>query len=1109
MFAANAWGGCKPASGMPALRHPRRTRPPSFYRSARKKVVCRHVDGPEGSRAGGVELLRTMRTAHLLLVCFALLLPSTAALPQGDLPEPKPIAGARMPALSPDGKQIAFVYRGDIWVASSEGGRAVTITRNIEMDAYPQFSPDGKWIAFSSQRTGNWDIFLVPATGGAVRRLTWHSSSDLVTGWSPDGSRVIFQGRRESGMAEILSLDVRTLRLYQHAKDYEGMGYPSYSPDGSLIVYGHRDAFHWSRPRYQGSAAMQIALLDTRTGKSRYLTDNGLQHLWTRFLPDGKTLLSVTPGEPTPSSSNLNSKPEKFKDSPSRTPNLWFFDLNGKGRQITRFTGGSVRFPTVATKSGDIAFEYGSDLWLLPARSELPRRIVLYASEDEAQSTERSETLSSGATEAEPSPDGATLAFGLRGEIWTVAVEKPKGVAARSAQIARRITTWPGDDSDFLWSSDGKKLYYRSDRDYRYRLYEVDVATLATRSIWDRQEDVGNIRLSPDGKHLAFWIRGQEPGLYMLETASGAIKRVLTAPDARRNWQFGGDFTWSPDGRWHAFTVNELNGAWNVWIVAAEGGEPINVTRLNAWHGMPAWSPDGKYLYFASNRDGDGLYALPLQKEPAKPGEDDLKFEKPSAPLKIEIDFEGIHRRIRKVTGQRPQADLTVTPEGLIVFLSEGDIWTVSYDGKEVKRITSGGGISQLRMLKDGKRLFFLRNGETWSLKLEGNNPQERITFTADFLRDGRAERRAAFTQFWGAYNRSFYDPNMHGRDWEAIRGRYEPLLEAVETRSEFATLLTMMVGELEASHSEVGAAAGGPPSQSTPHLGFSFDYSHTGPGIKVERVPPGAPGSFAKTQIRPGEYVLAINGQDVTTDENLFRLINDRAGREMEFLVNSTPTREGARTVKYAALGWGEWGDILYRDRVERARQTVEQKSGGTLGYVHIAGMGFGNQVQFEREIYEQALGKKGMIIDVRFNGGGNISDTLINWLERKPHGYYRPRDGLTELAPGRAWTVPTIVLMNQHSFSNAEMFPYAMRARGIAKLVGMPTPGYVIWTWGLPLLDGTSGRLPGSGVYRLDGSPMENLGEKPDVLVPLTAEDYLAQRDPQLDKAIEMLMK
>jgi Tol biopolymer transport system component/C-terminal processing protease CtpA/Prc len=1053
-----------------------------------------------------------MRLSQLVLLFAAavtLLVSAVEGRTQLAPPTPKTVIAPRMPALSPDGSRLAFVYRGDVWIADAAGGRATPLTRNVEMDAYPQFSPDGNWISFSSQRTGNWDIFVVPAAGGEPQRMTWHSGADISYGWSPDGKRLLFTARRETGDSEMLTLDVKTLRLHKLAQDYVGMATANFAPDGRTVVYGHFDSFPWTRPRYHGSAATQICLLDVATGKSHTITDDQKQHLGTRFLPDGKRLITVTYAELTPSSHKLDTKPEKFVDNAARTPNLWQFDLAGHGKQLTQFVGGSVRFPTVAARTGDIAFEYGQDLWMLKNGAKTPTRIVLTAAEDDAQSTFRHETLTNGVTEAEPSPDGKTFAFGLRGDIWTVPIDRPKGVAAKGMEIARRLTDWPGDDSDFLWSQDGKKLYYRSDREYVTRLYEMDLSTLAIRPLWTRKEDVGQLHMSPDGKELAFWIRGTEGGLYLLALDTGQARRLIPMPDAAHEWQEGADFTWSPDRKWYAFTAREMGGPVNIWILAASGGAPVNVTRLNAWHGMPTWTPDGKYLLFSSDRDGAGLYMLPLTREQARIAETDLKFEKPKGAVTVSIDFDQITRRIRKVTGQSPQGDLTVTSEGAILFLSEGDIWSISYDGSDLKRLTGGGGCSSLRISKDSKHLFFIRNGELWVMKTEAGNAQEKATFAADFDHDIHAERKAAFAQFWNAFNRNFYDSNMHGRDWEAIRKRYEPMLDGVETRVEFATLLQMMVGELESSHSEVGPAPGGNPSPTTPHLGFTFDYAYEGPGIRVDKVPQGSPASFPQTLIKPGEYVLAIDGHDVTLDENLYRTINDKQGRMMEFLVNAKPTKQGARTVKYASLTGGEYGALLYANRVERARAYVEQKSGGALSYVHIAGMGGGNQVTFERELYEYSIGKKGIIIDVRHNGGGNISDTLVNWLTTRQHGFYVPRDGLAEPAPGRVWNKPIIVLMAESSFSNAEMFPYAMKARGLARLVGEPTPGYVIWTGGLPLVDGTNARMPGSGVYRQDGSPMEDLGEMPDVRVPLTAEDWLADRDPQLDKAIEMLMK
>ena len=318
-----------------------------------------------------------------------------------------------------------------------------------------------------------------------------------------------------------------------------------------------------------------------------------------------------------------------------------------------------------------------------------------------------------------------------------------------------------------------------------------------------------------------------------------------------------------------------------------------------------------------------------------------------------------------------------------------------------------------------------------------------------------------------------------------------------------------MMIGELEASHSEVTPAPGGATSPVTPHLGFTIDYTWAGPGLRVKSVPAAAPGSYARTEIRPGDYVLAINGQDVTVGEKLYQLINDKQDRDLEFLVSTNTEKASARTVKYRALSESDWADLNYRNRTDRLRNYVESRSTNKIGYVHLQAMGANNQTKFEREVYEYMAGKDAMIIDVRFNSGGNIADTLIDWIERKPHGWTRPRDAAPESSPHHAWEKKVIVLMNEHSYSNGEIFPSAMRSRGLAKLVGMPTPGYVIWTSGLSLVDGTGARMPQSGAYRLDGTNEENIGEQPDYLVPLTPDDWLHDRDPQLDKAIELLIE
>jgi tricorn protease len=324
------------------------------------------------------------------------------------------------------------------------------------------------------------------------------------------------------------------------------------------------------------------------------------------------------------------------------------------------------------------------------------------------------------------------------------------------------------------------------------------------------------------------------------------------------------------------------------------------------------------------------------------------------------------------------------------------------------------------------------------------------------------------------------------------------------------AIVLNQMVGELESSHSEISPAGGNPPSASSAHPGFTFDYTYAGPGIRIKEVPKRAPGSFAKTKLEAGEYVLAINGKDVTASESLWRdVLNDQVGRDLVLTVNKTASKTGAREVKYRALSGGEWTQILYLNRIDARRKYVEEKSKGKLTYVQIAGMGGGNYDLFMKQFWQFIQGKKGVIIDVRDNGGGNISDRLIDVVERMPHSYYQDRDREALLAPGQTWAMPTVVMHAESSFSNAEMFPYAMKSRRLATLVGMPTPGYVIWTSGLDLVDGTGARMPGSGVYRLDGSPLEDMGQEPDIKVDWPVEDYLAGKDPQLDKAIEVLLE
>jgi Tol biopolymer transport system component/C-terminal processing protease CtpA/Prc len=1022
------------------------------------------------------------------------------------LPEDKPIRGMNTPAVSPDGRMVAFVYQGDLWSVQATGGMASRLTVHQAHDTNPRYSPDGRWIAFASNREGNYDVFVIPAGGGSARQITRHSDSDYPMDWSPDGSKILFYGRRGDKF-QLYTIDVATSVVKTITNDDAQVRYASFSPDGKTVAYNRAgNTGVWYRPVYRGSANMEIYAKSLADGKLTRISDYEGMDQWPLFAPDGKRVFYVT-DRLTPG-----------------TPNIVAASASGgKPTLVTKHKAEEVIWPSMARNGSLIGYVHQGDLWTVKPAGGESTKLTIYAPSDDKINNVTRLALTNGAQELEVSPDGRTLALVVRGEIWTI--------PAQSGGDARRLTTNPAHDHDVLWSKDGKQIAFVSDRNGNFDVVTLNKETREVKQLTNDPNDEESLKYSPDGKMLSFIRNGSQGGIYVMPAdASGPPRRVAESLGNNVDQQFNpgvgiSAHAWSPDGKWIAFARRDAISTQDVWVVpVAEGGKPVNVTYTPGTNGDPEWTADGKFLLFTSSRAGiPDLYSVRLVPEPesaaaAAPqsGPAAGTGPRPTTAPEVKIDFEDIEDRAKRITTQGVAA-YELTPDGrAAVFIGNAggsiEYFMVPVTGGSAQRLTQGGeGTSSPRFGNDPNVFYAIGQGGTVKAvrRMGPAWGSQTIAFSARMDLDRRAEIRQAFNEFWRRINVGFYDPNMHGVDWRAARARYEPLLEGVGTKEEFAYyLLSPLAGELNASHMEPSPAPG-PAGSATAELGLTFDESYTGPGLKVTGYMPKGPNDDLGPRIKPGEFVLAIDGEDVSWNESLYDHLADKAGKDVELLVNTTASKEGARTVKLKAITKDQWRDLDYERKVRERRALVERQSGGRLAYVHIRGMDQPSLRRLERELWGRAREKDGLVLDIRDNGGGNTHEAILQQISRPVYVYQQPRNGPKITEPVRTWTKPIILLINENSSSDAEIFPMGFRTLKLGKIVGVETPGYVIGTYGRSLQDGTGFRIPMWGWFSADGKNLENNGVKPDISVELTPEDLAAKRDRQLEVAVDMVLK
>jgi tricorn protease len=1048
--------------------------------------------------------------------------------------------------------RVVFTYLGDIWTADENGQNIQRLTVNRARDVYGRFSPDGKWIAFSSDRNGNLDVYVIPATGGAPKQLTSHSADDTVLGWAADSRSVLFSSNRgEDFMPQLYLVGVDGGMQWRAGTD---MGVQaSYSPDGKRLAYNQKAQVYW-RKYYRGAYQSDIMVMDVAAKKFTQVTDFDGLDSWPMWGHDGFIYFISD------------------RDGNGLT-NVWrVSDTGGKADRVTTFKSGDVRWPSISADGRVIVFEHDFGIWKLDVNSKKASPISLNIDAETEDNLSEMQSFSSQADDFDLAPSSRRIVFSIHGEIFTAPVEEGD---------LKQVTESSARDRSVGYSPDGKWLSYISDQSGREEIFVVAVdGSGQAQQLTDLDALKQSYTWSPDSKTIAFVSSDDK-----LRTLNVATKQIAVL-DTSRYGGLGAP-SWSPDSKWIAYNKSDVSRTYDVYVVAASGQEkePHKITFDSSNDTNPRFSPDGRKLFFQRIEASGGntpnsvqIYSVGLEhldRDPDDPEEREAEPNQaaqqpeggaegggPSArrppqnrpPHETKMDWASLKHRTRQITRMPfPIFNYLVGPDGrTIVFVTTEPagiasvpvIYSIQDDGRRLSRITSGlppiedgegggggggfgGGITDLNLARDGRTLFFRERDGIYSVPVGGGSApalaaaatrgagetgRRRLSFNVRVRIDRQTEWAEMFDDGWRTMKYRFYDPQMHGFDWDAARAKYRPLVDFVGDRQELLNIINEMIGELNASHTGAapaprGAGGGG---VSTGHLGFELEPDTAAGRYRVGYIYENGPSDKDWVRVKVGDYLLAINGKPVKVGDDYWQLLNNRLNRKVDVTLNSKPGDEGAWHTRIEAISTNAYGQLRYDRWVKDRRQKVDELSGGRIGYLHIQAMNPPSLRKFEKEIRE-FRNKEALVIDQRWNGGGNIEQELLAILVQRQYQIWQPRGSEATGRPFAGFFGPKVVLQNWRSASNAEMFPAGFRALGLGKVIGTPTMGAVIGTGSYSLIDGSTVRTPGVGVFLADSkrTNMENYGVQPDILVDNKPEDNLAGRDRQLEAAVDELMK
>lgn len=1044
------------------------------------------------------------------------------------------------PALSPDGSEIVFVAGGDLWTVPAAGGVARVLVAHPATESRPLWSPDGTQVAFVSGRTGGGDIYVLDLSSGRLSRRTFDDGREQLDSWSRDGTWLYYSSNSGdiSGMNDVWRVRASGGQPAVVAGDrYASEYWASSSPDGKTLAITARGtvAGQWWRHGHSHIDESEIWLVSALDAAApvyqAFGASGGAKEAWPMWSADGRTLyyMSDRGGE----------------------ENLWLHRVGSDTvRALTRFTDGRVLWPQIAHDGSAIVFERDYGIWRydLVRNSVAAVPITLRGVIAEPNAERANSAQGFGALAV--ASDTRKAAFIARGDLYVV--------GTREGGEATRLTNTPDVDAEPAWLPDGRRLVTASLRGTAWNLYLHDAASRTERALTSGAARSYGPRVSPDGRWVAYQRDGSE--IRVVGTDGNNDRRLAMADVGEPPFGGAATITWSPDSRWVAYAARGAGGFGNVWVVGLDGAAARQVTfGADANVGGVQWSPDGTFLVYRSAQRTEVPRVVRVDLVPRTPRYREDQYLDlfgptpsttppataiPSAPpeanplvprdttrtprvpaltprLAVTIDFDGIRQRTSVLPTERLEVgQLALSPNGrtLAFTASSGgqqQVYALPLDelARETQlRVltTSAAPKASLQWSPDSRELWYLEGGRITALVFESRQTRS-VAATAETETSFAREKRAVFDQMRSYLANNFFDERMNGVDWSALADRVAPYVEGSRTPDDLRRVLSLMIGELNASHLGISGPSPGGVSVPMARLGVRFDRRvlETSNRYRVAEVIAHGPAAIAGVVV--GDVFTAVDGVRLAPGIVLDSLLLGTVGRKHTVAVLKADST--TRSLSLRPVGLGAEKGLVYRQWVEQRREYVARVSNGRLGYVHMFDMGEGSLDQLYLDLDAENQARDGVVVDVRNNNGGFVNAYAIDVLARRSYLLFAPRGSAASPARGslgqRTIERPTVLVTNQHTLSDGEDFTEGYRALGLGKVVGEPTSGWIIFTSNVPLLDGSTLRIPFTRVTDAKGQDMELRPRAVDISVIRPIGESYSGRDSQLDGAVKALLE